>query len=127
MGIPIDQAFQRLASTYDVGLAGHAQAAKDGEVNNSRTYYKFRFDGILPMKISQEPSLKLLERRSVNRQGIRGQILRLGWCTYIYVYIYIFIFISKFIFIFKSIFIFIYIVHTYVCVFAIYIYIYIHM
>ena len=28
-------------------------AAKDGEVNNSKTYYKFRFDGILPMKISQ--------------------------------------------------------------------------
>lgn len=27
--------------------------AKDGEVNNSKTYYKFRFDGILPMKISQ--------------------------------------------------------------------------
>eukprot|EP00435_Cladocopium_sp_Y103_P049530 s1409_g15.t1 len=51
---------------------------KDGEVNNSRTYYKFRFDGILPMKISQELStLKLgegavCEWRGKSRPALRG-------------------------------------------------------
>ena len=34
--------------------------SKDGEVNNTKTHYKFRFDGILPMKISQVLGMSII-------------------------------------------------------------------
>lgn len=53
---------------------------KDGEVNNSRTYYKFRFDGILPMKISQEEVFNVVAKPVIEdvMEGINGTIFAYG-------------------------------------------------
>eukprot|EP00913_Durusdinium_trenchii_P016848 g15838.t1 len=54
--------------------------SKDGEVNNTKTHYKFRFDGILPMKISQEEVFNLVARPVIEdvMQGINGTIFAYG-------------------------------------------------
>lgn len=53
---------------------------KDGEVNNSRTYHKFRFDGILPMKISQEEVFQVVAKPVIEdvMEGINGTIFAYG-------------------------------------------------
>jgi len=66
----------------DEGLIefAHDKVTPDGEVNNSKTYYKFRFDGILPMKISQEEVFNLVAKPVIDDviEGINGTIFAYG-------------------------------------------------
>ncbi|CAE7540320.1 KIF6 [Symbiodinium natans] len=53
---------------------------EDGVVNNSKTHYKFRFDGILPMKISQDEVFNQVAKPVIEDvlQGINGTIFAYG-------------------------------------------------
>jgi len=66
----------------DDGLIEFVQEknAQEGTVNNSKTHHKFRFDGILPMKISQEEVFSLVAKPVIEDvlQGINGTIFAYG-------------------------------------------------
>ncbi|CAJ1376240.1 unnamed protein product [Effrenium voratum] len=58
----------------------HDKTTPDGEVNNSKTHYKFKFDGILSMNISQEDVFNVVAKPVIEDvlQGINGTIFAYG-------------------------------------------------